>query len=207
VHVVVLRLQRGRVRGCAWLPCAMYSRDTGNERARQCDMHTSVIVSRAWMGLLNRCDAARRQLPFLLPWRLQCNNQAYAARQPSGGGRGGAQRLQGRWESHSRDGVRHAWGSCVMPKERHSAGRVKGLPLWHSGTTTKHLLLKVWLAAYCTSTLRSPNTTRYALLCCPRKPSPGLARSVLQLESLTARPCRYRSHVRHPVVDRASNQL
>jgi hypothetical protein len=26
---------RGCVRGCAWLPCAMYSRDTGNERARQ----------------------------------------------------------------------------------------------------------------------------------------------------------------------------
>jgi hypothetical protein len=70
------------------------------EMSARDSMHTSVIVSRAyllrswWMG--KRCDAVRRQLPFLLPWRLQCNNQAYAASQPSGGGRGG---VQGFWES------------------------------------------------------------------------------------------------------------
>lgn len=99
-----------------------YSRDTGNEGARDSCMHTGVIVSmrkeHSRMGK-KVCDAeAGNCPPSGLPWRLQCNIQAYAASQPSGGGRrGGASEWH--WGgSHSRDGVRHA----CMGRELSGAG-------------------------------------------------------------------------------------
>lgn len=93
--VVVLRLQRGCVGACEGVrgssvqePAVQcYSRDTGNEGARdsciivctQASSHEKTSTRRWGNGVPS---------PPACPERLQCNIQAYAASQPSGGGRG-----------------------------------------------------------------------------------------------------------------------
>jgi hypothetical protein len=77
-------------------------------------MHTGVIVSmRSTRGWEKRCVMRKQAaaLPSGLPWRLQCNIQAYAASQPSGGGRGEAHKNgTGEGATVVMASGMHAWG-------------------------------------------------------------------------------------------------
>ena len=61
-----------------------------------------------------------RKQAAALPWRLQCNIQAYAASQPSGGGRGEAHKNgTGELATVVMASGMHAWGgSSVVPGGR-----------------------------------------------------------------------------------------
>lgn len=68
---------------------AKYSRDTGDERREtECTQASSSLEGEDGRTDRQRCDDALEgscaREPRWLPWRLQCNNQAYAASQPSG---------------------------------------------------------------------------------------------------------------------------
>jgi hypothetical protein len=84
-------------------------------------MHTGVIMveGNTALGDGKRCDALESSGLASLPWRLlQCNNQAYAASQASGGYEPTVLLVQGHLSRATVVMMAAGMGSCVLPGGR-----------------------------------------------------------------------------------------